>query len=155
MRIMSQVGLVTDAQHEQAMIDNEVSGIGERLKICRKDSGFTQAQFAEALGVSSRSYQHYEKATREAPVSVLRTAAHLSGRDFMWLVTGKIGGQVGLYEQAVLATVECLEREGLSQQPKTIMAIARRGLELALEKNTKPADEVPKLVQDSKYLLAS
>ena len=58
MRIMSQVGLVTDAQHEQAMIDNEVSGIGERLKICRKDSGFTQAQFAEALGVSSRSYQH-------------------------------------------------------------------------------------------------
>ena len=69
-RIMSRLGLVSDAQHEQAMIDNEVSGIGERLKTCRKDSGLSQAQFAEALGVSSRSYQHYEKATREAPVSV-------------------------------------------------------------------------------------
>ena len=58
-------------------------------------------------------------------------------------------------EQAVLAAFECLEREELPQQPKTILAIARRALELALEKNTKPADEVPKLVQDSRYLLAS
>lgn len=137
------------------MIDKEFPEIGKRLKMCRKDSGLNQVQFAEALGVSLRSYQHYEKATREAPVSVLSAAAHLSGRDFMWLVTGNIGGQVGLYEQAVLATVECLQGEGLSQQPKTILAIARRALELALEKNTKPADEVPKLVQDSKYLLAS
>lgn len=152
---MSQVGLVTDAQHEQAMIDNEVSGIGERLKICRKDSGFTQAQFAEALGVSSRSYQHYENATREVPVSVLTTAARVSGRDFHWLITGTLEGQVDLYEQAVLATFECLEREGLPQPPKAVVAIARRALELALEKNTKPADEVPKLVQDSRYLLAS
>lgn len=137
------------------MIDNESSEIGTRLRMCRNDRGITQAQFAEVLGVSARSYQHYEKATREAPVGLLITAARLSGRDFLWLVTGKIGGQVGLYEQAVLATFECLKREGLSQQPKTILAIARRGLELALEKNTKPADEVPKLVQDSKYLLAS
>lgn len=68
---------------------------------------------------------------------------------------GKVGGQVELYEQAVLATVECLEREGLSQPPKTVLAVARRALELTLEKNTKPADEVPKLVQDSKCLLAS
>ena len=155
MRMMSHLGLVTDAQHEQAMIDNEVSGIGERLKNCRKNSGLSQAQFAEALGVSSRSYQHYENATREAPVSVLTTAARVSGRDFHWLITGKLEGQVDLYEQAVLSAFDCLEREGLPQQPKTILAIARRALELALEKNTKPADEVPKLVQDSRYLLAS
>ena len=146
---------VTDARQEQTMIDNESSEIGTRLRMCRNDRGFTQAQFAEALGVSSRSYQHYEKATREAPVSVLRTAAHVSGRDFHWLITGKLEGQVDLYEQAVLSAFDCLEREGLPQQPKTILAIARRALELALEKNTKPADEVPKLVQDSRYLLAS
>ena len=151
---MMQAG-VTDARQEQTMIDNESSEIGTRLRMCRNDRGFTQAQFAEALGVSSRSYQHYEKATREAPVSVLRTAAHVSGRDFHWLITGKLEGQVDLYEQAVLSAFDCLEREGLPQQPKTILAIARRALELALEKNTKPADEVPKLVQDSRYLLAS
>ena len=155
MRMMSDVGFVPDAQHEQAMIDNEVFGIGKRLKICRKDSGLTQARFAEALGVSSRSYQHYEKATREAPVSLLRIAARVSGRDFHWLITGKLEGQIDLYEQAVIATFECLEREGLPQQPKKILAIARRALELALEKNIKPADEVPKLVQDSRYLLAT
>lgn len=137
------------------MIDKEFPEIGKRLKMCRKDSGLNQAQFAEALGVSLRSYQHYEKATREAPVSVLSAAAHLSGRDFHWLIIGKLEGQVDLYEQAVLAAFECLEREGLPQQPKTILAIARRALELVLEKNTKPADEVPKLVQDSRYLLAS
>ena len=151
---MMQAG-VTDARQEQTMIDNESSEIGTRLRMCRNDRGFTQAQFAEALGVSSRSYQHYEKVTREAPVSVLRTAARMSGRDFHWLITGKLEGQVDLYEQAVLAAFECLEREGLPQQPKTILAIARRALELALEKNTKPAAEVPKLVKDSKYLLAS
>lgn len=128
------------------MTDKEFPEIGKRLKMCRKDSGLNQARFAEALGVSSRSYQHYENATREAPVSVLTTAARVSGRDFHWLITGKLEGQVDLYEQAVLAAFECLEREGLPQPPKAVVAIARRALELALEKNTKPADEVPKLV---------
>lgn len=137
------------------MIDNEFPGIGERLRICRKAADMTQAQFANAIGVSSRTYQHYEKATWEAPVSALFVAARLSGRDLMWLITGKVKGQVDLYEQAVLATIECLQGEGLSQQPKTILVIARRALELAVEKNTKPADEVPKLVQDSRYLLVS
>ncbi|MBB1499657.1 hypothetical protein [Paracoccus sp. MC1862] len=55
----------------------------------------------------------------------------------------------------MLGAVECLEREGLSLPLRKMLVIARRAFEPALAKGTKPEDELPKLVQDARYLLAS
>jgi len=43
----------------------------ENLKSCRKTAKKTQKQIAEKLGISERSYQHYELGTREPNIEML------------------------------------------------------------------------------------
>lgn len=45
--------------------------LGERLKELRKERGLTQKQLAEALGLNSVTYLHYEKEQHEPPLGLL------------------------------------------------------------------------------------
>lgn len=53
-----------------------MNGFGERLLELRRASGLTQKQVADALGIHSITYLHYEKDQREPPLdTVVRIAA--------------------------------------------------------------------------------
>lgn len=49
--------------------------LGTRLKELRAEKRLTQREVAEALGLNSVTYLHYEKAQREPPLSVLADMA--------------------------------------------------------------------------------
>ena len=49
--------------------------LGKRLKELREESGLTQKQVSEKLGVNSVTYLHYEKAQREPPLALLADMA--------------------------------------------------------------------------------
>ena len=50
--------------------------LGERLKELREESGFTQRELAEKLGINPVTYLHYEKSQREPPLSLLADMAN-------------------------------------------------------------------------------
>lgn len=135
--------------------DNQLAMIAVRLKSIRTFLRITQAKFAESLGVSHRSYHHYEAGTRQAPVDVLYTAAQLSDRDFLWLITGQPEIHIDAYDIAILATIELLEKEGLHLSNKKMLVIARQAFELSAAKRTPLEDELPKLIHNVKDLIAS
>lgn len=49
--------------------------LGQRLKELREERGMTQKQLAQALGLNSVTYLHYEKSQREPPLSLLADIA--------------------------------------------------------------------------------
>lgn len=49
--------------------------LGTRLKELRAEKRLTRREVAEALGLNSVTYLHYEKAQREPPLSVLADMA--------------------------------------------------------------------------------
>ncbi len=65
--------------------------VGERLKAVRHALNMTQAEFANALDVSTGAYQGYERGEREVPSSLLRNLYHLVGTDPLWVIDAQDG----------------------------------------------------------------
>lgn len=59
--------------------------ISNNLKLLRENSGYTQKQIAEYLGVNRSAYANYESGDRTAPLSVLESVAKLFGVDLTLL----------------------------------------------------------------------
>lgn len=59
--------------------------ISNNLKLLRENSGYTQKQVAEYLGVNRSAYANYESGDRTAPLSVLESVAKLFGIDLSLL----------------------------------------------------------------------
>lgn len=57
----------------------------ERLQTARKTFGATQKEVAEYLGISERSYRHWENGTREPSIASLVKIADLYGVSLDWL----------------------------------------------------------------------
>lgn len=53
--------------------------LGKRLKELRSEMKLTQKEVADALGLNSVTYLHYEKSQREPPLSVLADMAVFFG----------------------------------------------------------------------------
>ena len=53
--------------------------IGKNIKLVRENSGYTQKQVAEYLGINRSAYANYESGERTAPLSVLEGVAKLFG----------------------------------------------------------------------------
>jgi len=51
------------------------SELGHALSEARESRGYTQTQFARALGIAQSTYGGYEAALRKIPVHVLKQAA--------------------------------------------------------------------------------
>jgi len=67
-----------------------MSILAENLKTVRKERNFTQAQFAEVLGIGFRTYVRYEVGERDAPISTLGKVALLANLSLEKLLTEKI-----------------------------------------------------------------
>lgn len=65
------------------------AAIGARLALIRVGLGLTQAVFAASLGVSPRSYQHYEKGTRSISSEILRRLRATYGLAPGWVLLGQ------------------------------------------------------------------
>lgn len=53
--------------------------IGKNIKLVRENSGYTQKQVADYLGINRSAYANYESGERTAPLSVLEGVAKLFG----------------------------------------------------------------------------
>ncbi len=53
--------------------------LGARLRELRTEKKMTQRQVAEALGINSVTYLHYEKSQRDPPLSLLADMAKFFG----------------------------------------------------------------------------
>jgi len=59
--------------------------ISENLKFVRENSGYTQKQVADFLGINRSAYANYESGERTAPLAVLEGVAKLFGVDMSLL----------------------------------------------------------------------
>lgn len=59
-----------------------------RLEAVRRSTGLNQKQFAERLGLTSRSYQNYAQAERDIPAQVFRRLLADFGVDPGWMWDG-------------------------------------------------------------------
>lgn len=64
------------------------SGPAERLLIVRNYTGLSQQAFADALGISLRAEQNYERGSRKIPADLLLTLAVRFGVDPLWVLQG-------------------------------------------------------------------
>ncbi|WP_417480531.1 helix-turn-helix domain-containing protein [Maricaulis maris] len=79
--------------------------IGERLRKLRAGAGLTQAEFAETLGTSLRSYKGYETGQRELPTSVILRLRDFGEVSPSWLLTGERDKLDDQAEQALRSTI--------------------------------------------------
>ena len=63
--------------------------LSDRIGSLRKSLGFSQAEFAENLGLSLTAYKNYEKGSREPPASVLVLLCTLYDVVPAWLLIGE------------------------------------------------------------------
>lgn len=61
---------------------------GERLFVIRTSAGLSQQAFADALGISLRAEQNYERGSRKLPAELLLTLARRFGVDPLWVLEG-------------------------------------------------------------------
>lgn len=59
----------------------------QRIRDCREDKDWTQAQVAEYLGIDQRTYSNYETGRREIPVHLLIALSKLYGVSVDYLVS--------------------------------------------------------------------
>jgi len=67
--------------------------IGRRLSHIRSSLGETQAEIADNIGVSLRTWQNYEQ-SRSPPDAATLTALYYLGFDPVWILTGKQKAEV-------------------------------------------------------------
>ncbi|MEP4145566.1 MAG: helix-turn-helix transcriptional regulator [Halioglobus sp.] len=75
-------------EDESPIVDSSRSAVGARLAIVRHEVGCTQTEFASQLGVSMRTYHHYEKGQRSCGIDALAILAIKFGVDLNWLIIG-------------------------------------------------------------------
>lgn len=97
------------ANPENALTGKDLStdaAIGERLALIRIGFGMTQASFASSIGVSQRSYFHYEKGTRSLSTETLRRLRAVHNLNLMWILYGEGLPRDGEDAEALSAFVE-------------------------------------------------
>ena len=62
--------------------------LGHRLAAVRAQTGLTQGEFAESLGLSLRAYANYERGEREVPTALVQSVRQTYGIDSDWLMFG-------------------------------------------------------------------
>ncbi len=63
--------------------------LAERLKLCRKEKGYTQLQVAIYCDITEKAYQNYELMTREPKIDILIRIADLYDVSIDYLVGRK------------------------------------------------------------------
>jgi len=66
--------------------------IGKRLARVRREANMSQADMAQALGVSCRTYQSFEQGLREVQSGVLPVLRRMFNVDPAWIMEGEAAG---------------------------------------------------------------
>ena len=74
--------------NESFPLGGDVGTPAQRLLAVRASTGLSQQAFADALGVSLRAEQNYERGNRKVPAEILLTLAHRFGVDPLWVLQG-------------------------------------------------------------------
>lgn len=88
--------------------------IGRRLRDVRASTGLSQAEFAEFLGTSYRSYRAYETGRREVTTAIVLKVEEIPGVSRGWLLSGE---NLELEDSELAIVQETLER-GLTELKK-------------------------------------
>lgn len=83
--------------------------ISNNLKLLRENSGYTQKQIADFLGVNRSAYANYESGDRTAPLPVLESVANLFGIDLSLLFADDDASAQSLLLCAFRAEDLCVE----------------------------------------------
>lgn len=105
------------------LMELEPEKIRGRLRVARKEAGFTQQQLADVLGVHKRTIENYEN--ERVPWDHLNEYAALTNRPVEWFLYGEMAlppeGEVA----ALTETVATLT-EGLAELRAVVDSIAAR-----------------------------
>ena len=77
----------------------DLKAVGARIAQARRDSGKTQDELADLIGVGMRQVQYYE-AGDSNPYRTLRTIAEVTGRSVGWLLHGDAPTELAAEELA-------------------------------------------------------
>jgi transcriptional regulator with XRE-family HTH domain len=121
------------------MRQEQAGGIGGRIARARRESGLTQGELADLVGVSQRSIQGYE-AGKVVPYRRLGRLAEVTNRDIHWLLEGDD-------EEAPAVDIAVIEQltqvvEQLVAEAQEIRAVAER-LERAFSRAEGRAGQIP------------
>ena len=67
--------------------DDQNIASGRRLVAIREESGLTQEEFADRLGLSLRAYANYERGEREIPTALFRAKLPYASVSAFWTST--------------------------------------------------------------------
>lgn len=95
---------------------NEQHEIARRFLAIRIEHKLSQQAFADALGISLRSEQNYERGARKIPSDVLFTASKVFNIDLIWILEG-----TGEKPRRILKPGE-LEKDHLTRAYKVVKA---------------------------------
>ena len=84
---------------------------------------------------------------------MLIRAAQLSDQDIQWSLKGWPEAQIDIYDRAILATMDVLEKEDPFLPGAKMLVIARQAFELSAIKRTSAKDELPGLIRNVRDLL--
>lgn len=127
------------------------SDIGVRLARIRESLNLSQAELAEQIGISSRSYQNYEQGKREFPTSLVYQLCSSLGVNSHWLLTGR-GGRI-YFEPAKLAKraleeiIDAAEIANLSPALKKIPDVLEIVVEQEISHRGLNSDELTRLIK--------
>ena len=73
-------------EEDKALIEHEKYKIASRLKVARKDKGFTQKEVAKKLGIAQPTYGNYEVGTREPDLETLKKLSKIYNVNLSYLL---------------------------------------------------------------------
>ena len=111
--------------------------LGERLVILRKDKGLLQIQVAQAVGLSLRGYQRYERDERSPDADILLALADFFGVSVDYL-TGR--SDISLTAEAVEAILSSWQAAS-DAMLQGVLALQRIPVEFAKQALARPSRE--------------
>ncbi|MES0864867.1 helix-turn-helix transcriptional regulator [Ruegeria sp. SCPT10] len=99
----------------QLRTNESIEAIASRLLALREGLRLSQQQFADALGISLRAAQNYERGARKLPAETLIEIARKFEIDPLWIMDGpeerpRSLGQVGLDQQTLSRAIGIVQR---------------------------------------------
>jgi len=99
----------------QLRTNESIEAIAARLLALREGLRLSQQQFADALGISLRAAQNYERGARKLPAETLIEIARKFEIDPLWIMDGpeerpRSLGQVGLDQQTLSRAIGIVQR---------------------------------------------
>jgi transcriptional regulator with XRE-family HTH domain len=129
------------------------SNIGDRMRLVRNETGFSQAKVAAMLDLSDRAYKTYELGKREPSLSTVLKFCEIFEVDLVWLINGGLRTEQDQADLATIATrtADAVYRQIMNDDPKMTAPQFQKFfayvLEQAVHNKAVPEEEAKKIHQ--------